>query len=402
MSCIPITTGSEFLIRTLSHLDCQAQSLGSLGYQALAAPGSPAAAMLAALLTLFVALLGIRLMLGEAVGRGDIVGSVLKIGIVLTLAVSWPAWRTLAYDTVIHGPAELAGLIVPASGNGAPGDLATRLQAADAGIAALTFAGTGRQTGAPLESGAAASFRSIALPDDTGLGFARPLYLASVIGPLAAVRIAAGLLLALAPIMAGLLLFDFSRGIFSGWVRGLVLAALGSLGITVLLVVQLAVMEPWLGDVAMRRSAGYTTPAAPTELLALVLGFAAAQFGLLAILGRVAFQTMAPALRALRQMSVPAAYAGSGTGINAVTTGLTETPLRTRAQAVSESVASVMRREDQAGQQGWSDRRIDPGATSSPAGARSSERPATTPLGSSYRRPAGSTMRSQRQRDSRT
>ncbi len=48
--------------------------------------------------------------------------------------------------------------------------------------------------------------------------------------------------------------------------------ALGSLGLTVLLCVQSAIMEPWLADVLNRRTLGYAAPTAPTELLALVVG----------------------------------------------------------------------------------------------------------------------------------
>src|SRR5690606_8042858 len=118
----------------------------------------------------------------------------------------------------------------------------------------------------------------------------RTVYLGSVIGSLAILRIAGGLLLALAPLMAGLLLFDFAKGLFSGWLRGLVLVAMGSLGITLLLAVEVAVMEPWLVDALGRRSLGYATPNAPTELLALALAFAVAAAGLLVLLGKVAFQ----------------------------------------------------------------------------------------------------------------
>jgi type IV secretion system protein VirB6 len=102
------------------------------------------------------------------------------------------------------------------------------------------------------------------------------LFLATTIGSLAALRIAGGLLLALAPLFAGLLLFDLTRGIFSGWLRGLALVALGSLGVTVLLSVQLAVTEPWLADALERRARGDATPTTPTEMLALTLAFAIA------------------------------------------------------------------------------------------------------------------------------
>src|SRR5690606_25537270 len=245
VACPQVVTGSEFLIRALAHLDCQAQTLGSFGFQSLSQPGSPAGAVLTALLTLFVALYGVRLLFGPGDEPRDLVGAALKIGIVMTMAVSWPAWRTVAYDTVLHGPAEVAASIMPTTLPDPRGGLPERLQAIDTGIAAFTAAGTGRQTGALIAEGAASGFGAIALEDEAGLGWARPLYLASTIGALAILRIAGGLLLALAPLLAALLLFDFSRGLFAGWLRGLVLTALGSLAVTVLFSVQVAVMEPW-------------------------------------------------------------------------------------------------------------------------------------------------------------
>ncbi|MBT2134655.1 type IV secretion system protein [Croceibacterium sp. LX-88] len=397
MPCPTVTTGDRFLVETLSHLDCQAQTLGSFGFQSLAQTGSPASVMLSALLTLFIALYGIRLLFGSDEGPRDLVNAVLKVGIVLTLAVSWPAWRTLAYDTVLFGPAEVASSIMPSTLPSPRAGFAERLQALDSGIASLTYTGTGRQTGQLLESQATSGFRSIALTDETALGWSRPLYLASTIGPIALLRIASGLLLALAPLIAGLLLFDFSRGLFVGWVRGLALVALGSLGFTVLLSVELAVMEPWLADVLSRRNLGYATPTAPTELLALVLAFTIASAGLLFLLGKVAFQNTGsvrlPAFArdmSLTQVGTPALTAG----------GYTEIAAHSRALAVSEAIATQIRREEISA--GGGDRMRQIGMASGPALLPASGQAGTStiePLGSSHRRNLRRDTSAQRRRD---
>src|SRR5688572_4438513 len=115
MACPSVSTGSGFLVETLNHLDCQAQTIGSFGFQALAAAGSPASLALTGLLTLFIALFGIRLLFGSGVEPRDAVNAVLKVAIVITLAASWPAFRTLAYDMVLKGPAEVAASISPSS-----------------------------------------------------------------------------------------------------------------------------------------------------------------------------------------------------------------------------------------------------------------------------------------------
>ena len=64
MSCTAVISGSGFLSATLAQIDCQAENLGSYGYGALADPGSPISIALSGLLTIFVAVLGMRLALG--------------------------------------------------------------------------------------------------------------------------------------------------------------------------------------------------------------------------------------------------------------------------------------------------------------------------------------------------
>ncbi|NQY33007.1 MAG: type IV secretion system protein, partial [Coraliomargarita sp.] len=156
MSCAPIITGDEFLSRTLSHIDCQAQIIGSYGYQALGQPGSIASTLVLGLLTLFIALFGIRLMFGAQFASRDLVFDVLKVGIVLTLAFSWPAFRTVVYDVTLKGPAEVANVIQASSGNGSGASFVNRLQATDNAIAQLTRIGAGRNTGELIDRDAPA------------------------------------------------------------------------------------------------------------------------------------------------------------------------------------------------------------------------------------------------------
>jgi type IV secretion system protein VirB6 len=229
-------------------------------------------------------------MFGPAPGARDLVYDVLKIGIVLTLAFSWPAFRTVIYDVTLKGPAEVASVISTASGNKNPAQLTQRLQAADNSMVELTTLGTGRNTGAFIEgSEEAGTFQGAALQDESALGYARLAFISSVAGSLALLRIAGGLLLALAPIIAGLLFFTGSRGIFAGWLRGLVLVFGTSIGATAVLSVELAILEPWLADALRVRSLGYATPAAPIELFAITLAFALVHFGMIWLLARVAF-----------------------------------------------------------------------------------------------------------------
>ncbi|MBB3376700.1 MULTISPECIES: type IV secretion system protein [unclassified Novosphingobium] len=290
MACPSVTTGQQFLSSMLAHVDCQATTLGSVGFQSLAQPGGLGQTVVTTLLTLLIATFAIRLLAGCGVSGSDLIGTSLKVGIALTLAASWPAFRIVIYDLVLHGPAELAaGLHVDNQLPGMGQGMAMRLQAADDGIMALTTQGTGREVYAPVADGGT-TFKAIALDDHPALGWARVAFLVGTLGPLVAIRLVAGLLLALAPVMAGALWLGATRGLFAGWARGLVLCLIGSLGLTVVYAAELAVLEPWLAGALQLRDAGYATPAAPTELLVITLSFAIAALILISILGRVAFQ----------------------------------------------------------------------------------------------------------------
>lgn len=291
MACVQVNTGQRFVSEMLGHIDCQAQAIGAYGYASLSDPNSALALAFTGLLTIFVAIFGLRLMAGEPIGGRDVVGDVLRVAIVVTLATSWPAWRTLGYDVVMKGPDEVASAIAGAAELAGPGaDLTARLQSADDGIVMLTVYGTGRNTGGTNRSDTIGdSFRGIALADQQGLADGRSAFLAGVIGPLAAVRLGAGLLLALAPLVAGLLLFAGTRDLFFGWLRALGALAFGALGLSIALGVELAILEPWVRDALALREAQVLTPSMPTELKAITYSFALVSFGLLALIVKIFF-----------------------------------------------------------------------------------------------------------------
>ena len=411
MACPQILTGGEFVTRVVTHIDCQARYLGSYGYSALSDPGSFAATAMAGLLTLFVAIWGFRIAFGFVPQGRDVMGDVLKVGIVLTLAFSWPAFRTVVHDLVLDGPAQIATALANPGATSAGGNFIERLQGVDNGILALIDQGTGRWSQQLLEGQAGnASFAGTALQDDAALGWARLIYLAGLIGSLGLLRLLAGLLLALAPLAAGLLLFEATREIFAGWLRGLVLTVLGSVGVTAILAVELAVLEPFLRDALLVRANGYAAPNAPIELFAIVAGFTLVQLLGIWLLAKVAF--MRGWTEALRLPALPAADGFGGTPAPAMQR-ISIGPAN-RAERIAQNVENRMRFEDRrllrlpgnaapAGGGGMAGaaagaRRSGSGAAGS-ANRSEARTPSPERLGNSYRRSSHARSLSSRRRD---
>ncbi len=385
MACEAVYTGQRFVAQTIAHIDCQAQAIGAYGYGALSDPASAVSIALTGLLVVFVAIFGLRLLMGEQMGSRDVISDVLRIGIVLTLATSWPAWRTVGYDLVMNGPEELASAIGGASDlPGTKADMVSRLQAADDGIVVLTIYGTGRNTGGENRSDTIGdSFRGIALADTEGMSNGRIAFLAGILGPLAIIRLGSGLLLALAPLMAGLLLFAGTRDLFFGWLRGLGGLALGGLALTLLLSVELAILEPWLRDAISLREGQLLTPSAPTELSVITFAFLLASFGLLLLIGKIVFFGGFAMPRFLQQWQPAAATGRNGNADQRIADSNREAP--SRAFVVAEAVAQNLRREERTSsmsrnvEQQSLDRTGNRGAAGA-AGASSHQ-----PLGSSFR-----------------
>jgi type IV secretion system protein VirB6 len=370
--CPSFAPEANFLGTLLYTVDCHAQTIGEGGYQALSAPGSTGSVVLTAMLTLFVALFGYRMLMGQLPDTRDGIVAVAKVGIVLALATSWPAFRTLAYDVTMKGPAELASSIgIPAGLPGSDGGMAVRLQGVDDELAELNWRGAGKPPDAEEATGPTQGLtpqqqaeeqarlndiqnrpRWNPAADAKMLAQARTLYLTGAIAAFASVRIVAGLLLALGPLFVLFLLFDSTRGLFEGWVRGIAGAALGALATAIVLGVQLALLEPWLAFILTQRRFNVATPTVPVEMLVTNLVFVIVVLAALAATARVAKGFRIPDTLRLApgrwiqamgsdraSVAVPAMAAA---GASARAEAADERP---RARALADAVVATQRRE---------------------------------------------------------
>ncbi|HEU4962149.1 MAG TPA: type IV secretion system protein [Sphingomonas sp.] len=343
--------------------------------------------LITGMLTLFVAFIGYRMLFGQLPTIREGVLACVKIGIVLALATSWPAYQRVIYDVVLHEPANLvAEIAAPASLPGSNGGLVDHLDAVDGAFASLSVAGVGvlgnetdsRQIAPPLFAGF----------DTFALGSARVLFLVGAIGAFALLRIAAGLLLALGPLFIAFLLFEGTRGLFEGWLRGLIAAALGALATAIVLAIELALLEPWLSQLLAQRAATLPIGGAPAQLLATTVIFGGVLAAMLLVMGRIAFSWKLP-------ISWPDLWAGNGSANlgnpRAVTSNNAAIPIaaRSRAAVIAEAIAASERREGIGGRS-----MIDGGPRRLPANAarsRDDDRRvgAAAPLGHTFPRRVG-------------
>ncbi|MEG3085372.1 type IV secretion system protein [Sphingomonas sp. PB2P12] len=350
--CQTIPAAGQFASGLIGYIDCQAVNLGSQGYAALAASGSTASLLLVALLTIYIAIMGYRMLLGEMPSLREGVVSFVKIGIVLALATSWPAYHTVIYDVVLRTPGELAGEIGGVSElPGATGGLSARLDGVDEALRTLSIYGVGTPLIDPAAQDPAQRIEpSLWAGFDTfALGAARIVFLGTAAGGFALTRLTAGFLLALGPLFIAFLLFAGTRGLFEGWLRALIGAALGALVTAILLGIELGLLEPWLTDLVGLRASGIAIPGVPATLLATTLVFGSVLAGLLVVTARIAHGLRLPAetshQSADRQRDTSSTFASSTTTAAAPGSAPTPSESRTRAVAVADAVAATQRRE---------------------------------------------------------
>jgi type IV secretion system protein VirB6 len=326
------------------YIDCQSQVLGSGAWLALAAPGSTLTVVLTGFLTIFIALIGYNLLLGQSMTVRSGTLAFVKIGAVFALATSWPAYRTLVYDLVTDGPSQLVAEIGPQAGVvGSDGTLVQRLDLVDQAMAQLAILGPGNpppNTDAQIPPAPFGGFDAFAL------GGSRILFELTAVAGLAVVRIVTGLMLALGPFFIAFLMFESTRSLFEGWVRVLAGAALAAFGVSIALGLELALIEPWLSNVLARRTAGEALPTVSTELFVIACLFSIVVVAALYACARVAHAfRLAPLLR-IAPFVVEQGRTGAAAFIPA--SAGTRTPAeseRSRAAAVATLFAATSRRE---------------------------------------------------------
>ncbi|WP_309603517.1 type IV secretion system protein [Sphingomonas sp.] len=263
--CAPAAS-DKFAERLLADTDCQAFGMVERGYAALSQPGGTVSTALTGLMVIAVAFFGYRLLLGRGIALRDALDLTVKLGVVLLIATSWAAWSAFAYQGIAQAPTQIAGEML--SGIGSQPPLVSLQQTLDA----LANASVGYRTRAgiasPLVGGPAAAAAV--------LNLSALILTLSTVGLLVAARVVQAILLAIAPAMAGMLLFDVTRGMAQGWIGAIIGAALAPLFVLLVAAVEFAILTPMIQRLLAEQAAGAFENASvmPIGLVAVVFVFA--------------------------------------------------------------------------------------------------------------------------------
>jgi type IV secretion system protein VirB6 len=198
----------------LTAVDCIASGMSEQAFNRLFGTEGQFAFALTLLLVLYVGFFGISLMLGRSnLSVRALLPKMLTLGLVLSFATSFAAFSTLFYNIFIGGPDQIAGVLTGTQGESATAVFAQKL---DVVFLAIQQA-----------SGPTTNIDAFSPPGMMWLG--AMLLLLGTVGLLVTARIALALLLAVGPIFVVLALFEGTRGLFTGWLKGLTMLALAPL-----------------------------------------------------------------------------------------------------------------------------------------------------------------------------
>lgn len=199
--------------------DCNARTIGQDGFLGLA-NYITGTSILPGLLTIFVAMIGYRLLLGGKLDLSDGVGWAAKVGIVLALLAGWSAFQAVFYQLVVAGPGELSSRILAASGIPTDETVIRAQRVYDALRLGLAGSYVDEETGRSI-----ASYPSLPVT--------AVIFLLATVGAVGGAKLLAGFLLAVAPVPIALLLFGPGMGLFVGWLRALATTIFTIVGLSI-------------------------------------------------------------------------------------------------------------------------------------------------------------------------
>lgn len=243
MNACPTSAGDGLVHSLVDTVDCHVRVLVHDSYDSLLGPGTVFAAAFTGVLTIYVALIGYRMLLGRGLDLQRLPLITLKIGLIMAMLTSWAAYQSLVFGLLFDGPRELMSAMVAPLQSAYPGLAGDLNQGVEVSYAALSEAAT--------VYGGQASANANILQGGPMLGagmlwISAAGVLISTIGLILACKIVLGFLLAIGPLFVSFYLFDVTRGLFDGWLRTTLAVALTPVAATVFGTAMLVILQPFL------------------------------------------------------------------------------------------------------------------------------------------------------------
>lgn len=312
-ACAPIPGPPSLARDLLASTDCFIAGKVEAGYGQLLSPGGGLSTALTIGLTLYIAVYGYRLALGRAtLSLSDLVPRFITIGLMLALVTNWPAYQRVVFNMVFDGPQAIAGLVMPRTGSGSPGNVIVSMQSLFDAITDYAGEAWAQKPPAPkvaaappvappvtppaAAAGTGADATAAAIAAQPQLGALNPfsmgpaqfvaivlwlsalIMMASSVGLLLVVRIILAILLLFGPVFIALAVFAPTRGLAEGWLRATVKFALVPLIVLPLSGVLVAILPPFVRDLPPLPIAAFRdTPALAILMIVLVFAVVLAQ-----------------------------------------------------------------------------------------------------------------------------
>jgi len=201
---------------SLRAVDCAAAEMAQAAFGRLFGSGGALTPALTILLTLFIAFFAFGLMTGRTrVGLSSLTPRMVTLVMVVTFATSWLAFQSVFYNLAVGAPDEIARVLMGTDGS-ATNVFADKID--------IVFGALIQASGGEAMGEAASVFSPPGL-----MWLGGTLLLLGTVGVLATCKIALAVLMALGPIFIVMALFDGTRGLFVGWLKGVVMLAIAPL-----------------------------------------------------------------------------------------------------------------------------------------------------------------------------
>ena len=261
---------------SLRAVDCVASDMTQSAFGRLFGSGGALVPALTILLTLYVAFFAVSLLTGRSrIGVSALTPRMITLGLVLTFATSWVAYQSVVWNLATGAPDQIAAILMGTSGS------ATQVFAEKLDIVFLAVSEAAGDTGG-AEQKAGTAFSPPGL-----MWMGAMLLLLGTVGVLVTARIALAVLVATGPVFVVMALFPATRGVFAGWLRGVVMLGLAPLfavlggGIMLELAVPvIGALAPVPGEIDARAAmAFFLIGAVHVALMVLVMRTAAVMVG---------------------------------------------------------------------------------------------------------------------------